>query len=96
MVHRKRTHRKRGGEIVKFSSSQAETKYLQDQAKERRKSLDTLGDRLSVKPVIVEGEGTGTRKPYVSPFQEQLTMRARANSAGRRRRHKRKHTRRRR
>jgi hypothetical protein len=77
------------------TSKKAEDEFLAKQAMERRKSLSTLGDRITAKPLVLESEGTETRKPYVSPFQEQQTMRARANSAGRRRR-KRKHTRRRR
>jgi hypothetical protein len=93
MVHRRRTHRKRGGEIV--TSPEAENKFLEEDAYKRRKSLDTLGDRVRAKPAIVEGVGKETRTPIVSTRQEHVTSRARSETAGRRR-HKRKHTRRRR
>ena len=85
-----RRTRRRGG-----MSSEDENRFLQKQAEERRKSLNTVGDRIREKPVVLESVGEETRKPFVSPFQEQQTYRARSESAGRRRR-KRKHTRRRR
>jgi hypothetical protein len=92
----KSRRRRRGG-----MTSEDENRFLAKQKEERREELGNLGDERERGPKVVEGEGKGTRKPSVlAGLVDQRTEPARREAAiaGRRRtrRHKRKHSRRRR
>jgi len=91
----KSRRRRRGG-----MSSADENRFLKEQREKRRAELGKLGETRDEGPHVVEGEGQGTRNP--SPLAAVVDIRTQplrdAAKAGRRRtrRHKRKHSRRRR
>jgi len=92
----KRRHRKRRGGLDK----QSEDSFLKEQARKRREELEDLGDRLRKPPQVVEGVGTGQRafdpKEPGHVATEHASISARAQAAGKRRRHSRRKTHRRR
>lgn len=96
---RHRRHPRRGG-----MSTDAENKFLEQKRRERKESLDNVGENARKAPDVFESIGTATKQPNRNLFQERQTELAKAEhdgkdppKAGRRRRsHKRKHTRRRR
>jgi hypothetical protein len=95
----RRRHRKRGG-----LAKEAEDSFLKNkQAADREEALSVGSKAMLEKSPALEGVGTGTKKPKVSPFQQRQTEVALAEregkepppAGGRRRRHRKTHRRRR-
>jgi len=88
----RRRHSKRGGLGFDNMSSRAANEHVSELSKKKTKEeLERLQSLKDTKPKVYEGEGTGTRTPSPIPSEQWAsTERARSNSRGGRRRHRRK------